>query len=121
MTLYADWRFVATQYPLQDAPRAHSQRHTHTHQTIVELEDAKIVAAVHLQYTHAGQRAKIVTPSLPNLVGMSPCTHSVMFDVLWMDDRTTLIPGTIICWYLRRGVIIPGFLRWCEMDFDHPH
>ena len=25
----------------------------------------------------------------------------------------------IVCWYYK-GTIIPGFLRWCEMDFVHP-
>ena len=27
---------------------------------------------------------------------------------------------TIVGWYLQGNAIIPGFLRWCEMDFGPP-
>ena len=32
----------------------------------------------------------------------------------------TMVETAVVCWYLRWGIIIPRFLRWCEMDFVHP-
>ena len=56
----------------------------------------------------------------PLLVGVSGSHHSVGFltsgGVIWMKPwETTTFVG------IYTGVIIPGFLRWCEMDFVHPH
>ena len=36
-----------------------------------------------------------------------------------MGSALDNFPGTIVCWYLPGNRIIPGFLRWCEIDFVH--
>ena len=38
----------------------------------------------------------------------------------WTKSCTTLKWEAIVCWYFTGNRIIPGFLRWCEMDFVHP-
>ena len=44
--------------------------------------------------------------------------------ILWMDQirshQLAIMVEPIVSWYLRWGIIIPGILGWCEMDFVHP-
>ena len=45
-------------------------------------------------------------------------------NLLWMDEIRHHFRepwDTIVCWYFQGNRVIPGFLRWCEMDFATIH
>ena len=56
--------------------------------------------------------------------GTVGAVHVWCSSLLWMDKilhHLATMVETIVCWYLQDNRFIPGLLRWCEMDFVHPH